>query len=275
MKPRRLEALVLAVSSLSLEQKTRMFEILERYYSHVSWDVFLKDLSDKSEVILLRSQQDQIIQGFSTLKFFETQVSGKTERAVFSGDTIIEKEFWGQTALQKAFVSRLMKEKLKAPHRPLYWFLISKGYKTYLLMANNFLNYFPSQNGQSDLQAHRDAFSKTLFGKAYDPSTGLLQFGESAPRLKGEVAPIPSELLESQSKVAFFVSKNPTWQKGTELACVAELDFEMIMGFTLKTVRKTLGLRTQLDRKTRRPQPFLPLPSSCQSLESPQPSHTA
>jgi len=270
MSRRQLEAQVVSISSLTPEDHQRMFQILERYYSHVSWDVFIRDLSNKTEVILLRSEVDKIIQGFSTLKFFEAEVSGKFERAVFSGDTIIEQEFWGQTALQKAFVSRLMKEKLKAPHRPLFWFLISKGYKTYLLMANNFVNYFPSQDGLQELQGHRDAFSRNLFGDAFDTDTGLLQFGGSAPRLKGEVAPIPNELIQSHPKVAFFVSKNPTWQQGTELACVAELDFEMILGFTLKTVRKTLGLRTQIDARTRQAQPGQPLPSSCRTKESQQ-----
>ena len=33
--------------------------------------------------------------------------------------------------------------RLKNPFTPVWWFLISKGYKTYLLLANNFINYYP------------------------------------------------------------------------------------------------------------------------------------
>ncbi len=242
----RLNAETVRVSQLSDSDRERMYQILDRYYAFVSWEIFLKDLSEKSEVILLKSEHDQKIQGFSTLKFFETEVEGRLVKAVFSGDTIVEQEFWGQTALQKAFVSRLFQEKLKSPHRPLYWYLISKGYKTYLLMANNFQRYYPSSDGSQALQAHADAFSRHLFGSAYDARMGLLQFGAHAPRLKGEVAPIPSDLLESHPKIAYFAQKNPTWQQGTELACVAELNLPMVMGFTVKTLRKTFGLRTQI-----------------------------
>lgn len=46
--------------------------------------------------------------------------------------------FWGRRSLGVAFLIYMFKKKLARPSVPLHCFLISRGYKTYLLMANNF-----------------------------------------------------------------------------------------------------------------------------------------
>ena len=55
----------------------------------------------------------------------------------------LNKQFWGSPALGIQFLIYLWKLKIKSITRPVYWFLISKGYKTYLLMANNFSEHYP------------------------------------------------------------------------------------------------------------------------------------
>jgi hypothetical protein len=103
-----------------------MYEVLNKYYE-----------SEKDAVILMRDSVENRIQGFSTILDVRMKIGGKTVVGAFSGDTIIERSYWGQGILGKAFLSYMLKQKLKNPFRTFYWFLISKGYKTYLLMANN------------------------------------------------------------------------------------------------------------------------------------------
>ena len=38
----------------------------------------------------------------------------------------------------------MIKLRIKYPFNELYWLLISKGYKTYLLLANNYYVYYPN-----------------------------------------------------------------------------------------------------------------------------------
>ena len=121
-----LKTAIVSVSRLTLEDKTRMLWLMQAYYDSVTERQFLEDLSKKDAVILLKDQSREI-QGFSTLATVRVKLDGKTLRAIFSGDTVIDKQYWGQRALGKAFLRYLFIEKLKSPFEPLYWLLISKG----------------------------------------------------------------------------------------------------------------------------------------------------
>src|SRR5215475_12439837 len=137
----RLTASIVAGAGLHTEDKARMFTLMRKYYDAVTEETFQADLCGKDAVILLRDRG--AVHGFSTLVSLQVTVGHKTIYGVFSGDTVIDKQYWGRHALQKAFLRRMFREKLKRPFTPLYWLLITKGYKTYLMMANNFAEYYP------------------------------------------------------------------------------------------------------------------------------------
>jgi hypothetical protein len=44
----------------------------------------------------------------------------------------------------------IIKLRVKYPFNEFYWLLISKGYKTYLLLANNYYVYYPNVNGENE-----------------------------------------------------------------------------------------------------------------------------
>jgi len=47
-----------------------------------------------------------------------------------------------------AFAKHLLLAKIRTPGRRVYWFLISKGYKTYLLLARTFLGFLPRRDAR-------------------------------------------------------------------------------------------------------------------------------
>jgi hypothetical protein len=51
----------------------------------------------------------------------------------------------------------------------------------------------------------------------------VLDFGDNANCLKDHVAGISPE-LRSDPDIAFFEQRNPDWQRGTELPCIARAD---------------------------------------------------
>ena len=230
---------IVSVSRLTPEDKTRMLWLMQAYYDSVTERQFLEDLSKKDAVILLKDQRREI-QGFSTLATVRVKLDGKSLRAIFSGDTVIDKQYWGQRALGKAFLRYLFIEKLKSPFEPLYWLLISKGYKTYLMMANNFSEHYPRFERPTPARARRmlDAFYSTLYPEHYDSKTGLIESQIDACRLKPGVAGIPTALLKSNPKVAFFEQRNPRWARGAELACIARMTLRMPFQYVLKVLMK-------------------------------------
>ena len=80
--------------------------------------------------------------GFSTQMLMQAECQGRPVTALFSGDTIIAREYWGDPALSHAW-GRLALQLMDLPGRELYWFLMSKGYKTYRFLPVFFREFDP------------------------------------------------------------------------------------------------------------------------------------
>lgn len=240
----KLTAQTLPCRAVTKAMRARMFELLERYYEHVTQEQFEKDLAHKTAVILLLDAGTRELKGFSTILDLEVEHLGRPVYALYSGDTVVERAYWGEPALGRAFVLYLLKQKLRRPWRRCYWFLISKGYKTYLLMANNFRRHHPSREqtqwSQEQAQPLLSRLAARLFADSYQPETGLIVHPGTSCALREHVAPIDAELLAGNPRVAFFVEKNPDWPRGVELACLAEMTLRMPVEFFLKLARKQL-----------------------------------
>jgi hypothetical protein len=228
-------------ADLCSEQIQNMFEVMREYYEGVQIEEFEKDLSECESVILLCSPNGAI-QGFSTIHKNQLQNLGKRKIALFSGDTVLRRKYWGNGALAHAFGRYLFTTKIKHPFTDVYWFLTSKGYKTYLLMTNNFPIHYPRYDVPTppDVKAMMDRFYLTKFNNEYRPEAGLVIPNNPNPcRLRETVATIGShELIEP--KIAFFVDQNREWNKGHELGCIAKVSIMIPIRYTTKRLRKTL-----------------------------------
>ena len=86
-----LKAAYSPLSRISVNDIRQMYAVYSRYYERTEWDIFLRDLSKKTGAFLIRRKSDNLIVGFSTIMSNEMIIRGKKSRAVFSGDTIIER----------------------------------------------------------------------------------------------------------------------------------------------------------------------------------------
>lgn len=234
------------IRDISVREIVQMHRIFTGYYDNVDLPVFLNDLSRKTGAFIMTSGSGKSarIVGFSTVTHLDLEVNGRLSRGIFSGDTIIEREYWGCRALQRAFVAYIVRQRLMNPFRPLYWFLISKGYKTYLLLANNYPRYYPNpENRNPELAQVVKTYCEHLFPDAFDPENMLLDFGQSSQKLKDDVACINDDLRRRYPKIAFFEARNPTWQRGTELPCVGELAFSDVAKYLAISSRKLMSGR--------------------------------
>lgn len=220
----RLVAHTVPVSSLNRATIAAAFSLFESLYVGTDRASFERDLHDKQLVILLRDAVDHSLRGFSTIHLGEVTYGRRRARLVYSGDTAIHPAYWGQKCLQRAFATVLMREKLRHPTRPVLWLLISKGYKTYLLLINHFPRSLPRADrpAPGPLQATLTAVAGARFGDAFDPIRGVISYETPRERVRREVAPIDRPLLRD-APVAFFVARNPGYQRGDELACLAEV----------------------------------------------------
>ncbi len=229
---RGLQARVRRVRSLRAVELEAMWALFQASYDGARRVDFERDLAEKHHVIVLKDERGEV-RGFSTLLAIEQPGQWC---AVFSGDTIIAPGFWGQTALQRAFIWYLMCQRL-ARGLPVYWFLITKGYRTYLLLTRYFPTHYPRHDAPTpEFEARLlDTLCSAKFGAAWDAKAGLLRFQGEVARLTEALADVPDRLLKDPD-VAFFLKANPRWKEGDELCCLAAADD----AFVQKTTRTFL-----------------------------------
>lgn len=186
-------------------------------------DSFQKDLSEKEDVILLRNGSEEI-KGFSTLMLLEQTVDEDPITALFSGDTIIDREYWGENELPKWWGRYAFSLIDEVPGRELYWFLMTKGYKTYRFLPVFFNDFYPRYD-QEFLEREKiilDAFASVKFPNNYNPLTGVVSFDGRKDNLREGIADIDERRM-NDPHIRYFVERNPGWIQGDELCCLMPL----------------------------------------------------
>jgi hypothetical protein len=223
MRERSIQSRVTSVAEITPTDARVMYDIFARHYDCVSFEQFLLDLSEKDCVLVLRNP-DSAICGFSTQKVLRVSVGGTPVRAVFSGDTIVDRAYWGEQELGRCWCRYVSSVYAEEPTVPLYWFLISKGFRTYLYLPLFFSSFYPNCEAPTPAFEQRvlDTLAAAKFPDHYRAESGLIEFPQSHGQLKPHLAEIPARRLRDP-RVQFFLKCNPAYAIGHELACLAEI----------------------------------------------------
>jgi hypothetical protein len=210
------------VGEVTREQRDTMFALMQQHYENVRRDTFERDLVEKRWVIQLLGAAGELC-GFSTQTLLEASVGGRPVTALYSGDTIIARQHWGDSALTHVW-GRLALSLMDALDGELYWFLISKGYKTYRFLPIFFHEFYPRHDRATppEAQAVLDALARARFGVGYDAAAGVVRGRPGKDRLRPGVADLTPHRLRDPH-VAYFARRNPGHARGDELCCLAPL----------------------------------------------------
>lgn len=222
----RLRGELLPISDLCEAERQRMLSLMVHHYEGVCPDRFAADLEDKQWVIALYDRADEL-QGFSTQAVFEVLVDGKRIRALFSGDTIVDREHWGDPALSHIW-GRLALDLIDmSDETELYWFLISQGFRTYRFLPVFFREFYPRYDRPMPprLQRILKALASERFDGDFDLENGIVRAGRDQYRLRDRLAAIPTKRLRDPH-IEHFRRLNPHSGRGDELCCLAPLTRE-------------------------------------------------
>ena len=238
--PSRLVAEIADVSGLSPALVDRLYALHGRCYDGASPEHFRADLAEKRWIILLRDGEGGEVRGFSTQRTVEAIVQGRAIQALFSGDTVIDPECWGEQVLVRAFC-RLIGRLLAHRERPLFWFLISKGHRTYLYLPTFFLEFWPRHDRATppfEAELVR-VLGEARYPGEFDPERGVIRPRGPHDRLKQELD--GSARRDHNPHVAFFLERNPGYRDGDELVCVADLDPENLRPIVRRAVTAAMA----------------------------------
>lgn len=229
---------------LTIARRSEVFALFADCYDCVDEVAFAQDLAQKSSVILLTDEENRVV-GFSTQEVYESEFQGEMVRVLYSGDTVIDPAHWGSQLLVKGWCQVAARAMDAAPKMRTFWFLISKGCRTYLYLPLFFRKFLPTvANDDEPCQKELlDQLAKDKFGTNYDAASGLIRFPASRGQLTAELAEIPAGRRDD-AHVRHFLSLNPDFAQGVELACLAEISLENTRGLGRRWLSQARSFET-------------------------------
>lgn len=234
--PKSLEFVLLPCTKLPDTDIKRMFHLMEESYNYMDYSTFKEDLSNKVYVGLL-VDEEECIQGFTTFGINPKGTGTSEYSIIFSGDTIISPKHWGSQEMMRGWGTSVGKIIAANPGKDWYWFLLSKGHRTYMYLPLFFNEYYPSiqdNNYDSMLKILNETAIK-LYPESFNQQSGVIVFDKKMGELKPALA---QSTFDKQNKphVKFFLDKNPGFSEGNELVCVARLHPDNIKGYGKKYI---------------------------------------
>src|SRR5687767_4866920 len=220
--PSSIASTLTSADDLSADDRGAMHALLDRHFAGVTRVQFEADLAQKNVVLRLHDDGGALV-GFSTMLVYETSLDGAPVSVVCSGDTIVDPRGWGAAALPREWIAAVNRLRASYPRGPYYWLLITSGSRTYRLPSTFWRSFHPRFEAPTppDQQRLLDHLARERFGSAYDAPSGIVRFAR--PRLlRPHLAGIPPARLDDPH-VAFFAQRNPSHDRGDELACLCEL----------------------------------------------------
>jgi hypothetical protein len=220
-----LQAVTLPASELTVAQVLQMYRLMDAHYEALEYERFAADLAEKDRVIVLRNAEGAIC-GFTTLLCYclDHPTTRTPVQVLYSGDTIIDREHWGSQALAFEWIYQAGREKARHPEEPLFWFLISKGPRTYRYLSAFSRSYWPHHAVPTpkEISGLMHALAAQRFGANYHPARGVVHFPTSRGHLRRELAEVDAPERQ-RPEVQFFLQANPGYVRGDELVCLTEL----------------------------------------------------
>jgi hypothetical protein len=221
--PPSLTSNAVPIDDLSASDIQAMFRVFSENFGGATQEIFERDLSNKNWVILLRDGETWELEGFSTLALYETEFNGKPISVVYSGDTVIRREYWGTPELPRSWIHTVLEKSVNMT-QPLYWLLISSGYKTYRFLTVFYKEFYPRYDRPtpSEVQSIMEYLAGQRFGSDYRCEDGVVRFKNGATPLRDGIAEVTDERLKDPH-VAFYIEKNPGHVNGDELVCITQV----------------------------------------------------
>jgi hypothetical protein len=216
----RLHGRTIARNLLTEADVRGMFTLLSTFFSGVDESTFARDLGEKSHAIVLEDDEGAL-RGFSTLLVYRTHAANSDAMVVYSGDTIVDREWWGSPALAVSWLRAAWKLTSGAPEGNVYWLLLTSGFRTYRFLPVFWREFSPRFDAVTEPKTLIDALARERFGDRYDAAAGIVRFVRPQV-LVPELLDVPAGRTEDPH-VDFFLARNPGYVHGDELVCLTNI----------------------------------------------------
>jgi hypothetical protein len=207
--------------SLTPRELDEIWEVTDRYVE-TDRAIYEEKLHALPEVGLWRTRSGVLI-GLVSLDVYRVDWEGRRSVIFFTSSVVIDQRFRGRNLVLRTGMRAYLREKLKRPWEPAYWFFDTFSYKSYLILPRNLAEFWPRRDAPTPPAAARfiDHLARRRYGDDWSSTTGVVR-RSGHKRLRATTAPIDASEL-ADPDVRFFESANPGHRDGDMLVCLAPL----------------------------------------------------
>jgi hypothetical protein len=178
----------------------------------------------RRQSIALFHMNDALL-GMVSLDVFEAEFRGRRVTAISTAHVLLRENWRGRNLLQKLGFRVFLRERLRHPLRPIYWFFDTFSYKSYLLLPRNFDTFWPrhDQPTPEPQAALIDSLASKVYGAAWLPDRGIVA-RSGQKRMRATAAPLILT-RDSDPNLEFYARINPGHAEGDTLVCLCPLNF--------------------------------------------------
>lgn len=182
---------------------------------------FRRDIEERERVAIYWDGEDLV--GLVTLDLRHETFQGRQVVGIYTGNTWLHPRWRGRNLIQRMGVLSYAESIVRWPRANKYWFFGSNNFKSYLVMARNLRDFYPSRHEptpqfETDYICH---LARVIYHADVDPD--WLVYQPPAARSFSEDETRIPDRLTNDPDVRFFIDRNPNYPRGAKLMCLAPL----------------------------------------------------
>ncbi|HEX6638720.1 MAG TPA: hypothetical protein VF033_13765 [Steroidobacteraceae bacterium] len=181
--------------------------------------------------------------GMVSLDVIPAEFRGRKVTAISTAHVLIRENWRGRNLLQKLGFRTFLRERLRHPLRPIYWFFDTFSYKSYLLLPRNFRTYWPRHDEPTPAAqaALIDTLATQVYGASWRREQGIIA-RSGQKRMRETAAPLILA-RDSDPALGFFARANPGHAEGDMLVCLCPLSLSNWLSVARRALRRARDRR--------------------------------
>lgn len=181
-----------------------------------------QSIEERERVAIYWDASDDLV-ALVTLDMRHETFRGHQVVSIYTGNTWIHPKWRGKNIVQRLAFRSYAETMIRWPRARKFWFFGSNSYKSYLVMARNLREFWPTHRRSTP--SWETDYIRHLAQQIYhtDVEPGRLVYDPDAARSFSEDETTVPPKLADDPDVLFFVDRNPKFARGAKLMCLAPL----------------------------------------------------
>ena len=210
--------------------------LLTQEFFEVERDYVEAELRRRQTIALFR--MNGALLGMAAIDVIPARFRGRAVTAISTAHVLIRENWRGRNLLQRLGFRIFLRQRLRHPLRPIYWFFDTFSYKSYLLLPRNFRTFWPRHDRPTPAAqlALMDTLAQQVYGPAWRPDSGIV-VRSGQKRMRETAAPLILA-RDSDPALAHFARINPGHAEGDMLVCLCPLSLSNWLSLARKALQR-------------------------------------